>query len=321
MTGVQTCALPILNTQAVPATAFFSLSHLCKNIFHNTVQAAPVHSPEQHWLTLIEEQLAETTPRLHNLLWHEIRQNWPNYSQAQQASIQSLGWAPTRSAHQTGSGEDFLFYARHMLNAANNRLKPYQLTVAAWSNDQPAPENEDIQSRMERIKSDYKYWGALVRENADLQKTEYLQGMSLHRLGQTLESIFHKMQLRWNKLPAMGTRPQHDISDSWNAPSYNALNDQYSAPLNELFWYLINWIDHRVTDWHEANQEHIILTEHNAIQWYQNTAPFKALVSNTTPWIGGCSATFVHSDKQAQLLQEVFHTIQHNQEHSVPLAS
>lgn len=298
----------IMNAHAAPANSLQILSQLCKSLIPNKIKhiEQPKTDAKAEWLPLVQDRLTEATPRLHNLLWHQLRQHWHNYQPAQQQLICDLGWLPPRPEGAAGSSEDFLYYNRFLLETVNQWLKPHATRVCAWSNDEQSAHNADLPSRMANIKNDYRYWGSLVREYRYFQHPEQLQLMALDELGQTLENIFNKMLVRWNKAPATGFRPPHSIGQNWNKPQYNALADHYSAILNQTYWYLLKWVDHRVQDWYLANQAQVIVTQVDGISWYVNSSTQNPLLSVSTHWKGITNATLQHSLHNQQKLELVF---------------
>lgn len=268
---------------------------------------------DQQWIT----EFAKRHHRLHHVLWHSLRHRWPLLSETQKTTIQRLGWAPprvaveytnrvsSRPAISNGSGEDFLFMHREMIDlyrkhggrANNDWVVPPQPGTAggtpppAWK----IPERLAFDRRMRALKGDGHYWSRMLWWDREFKDPTRLRTLTLGELGSLLEySIHNDMHMRWASQPrdpqtgALLTtgRPSGDISVKWDDPKYDYLGEFYSSHVHPDFWRLHGWVDARINDWfaaHLAAGNQVRRRELNGVRWFEG-APW---VFVKTPWSSG----------------------------------
>ena len=101
----------------------------------------------------LRDAMASRYERYHHNLWHNVRENWDKLSNTTKEGIRKLGWAPPRIGRkwvnntsspipENGSGEDFLYMHRVMIQKANKILadnkEPYYRRIQGWKTI-PAP--------------------------------------------------------------------------------------------------------------------------------------------------------------------------------------
>lgn len=234
------------------------------------------------------EMMAKREHRMHHWLWHEVRNNWNQYSKDVQAQIEGLGWRPPRPLlDEDGqpilhnhSGEDFLFMHRQMIADVNAVLAqvgdPNYSRVEGWvvvpppgDPDYPVPPawfNPTVQaffpfSQLRRLKSDVFYNKRFVYWQKLFTNPGFLREVSLGELGVLIELTIHNvMHLRWASPPGSSlpypddpTQVEATIPAEWDDPRYDFLTETYSSHVNPIFWKLHGWIDDRVENWKVAN--------------------------------------------------------------------
>lgn len=244
-------------------------------------------------------EMAKPQHRLGHMLWHGIRENWLR-SQALRQAVLSIdpSWEPPRPARDAsgqvlrdnGSGEDFLFMHRTMIEKVNSLLAhigdPLYTKVEGWI-DLPRPGDLEYPvpvlsnpshpslAIFRRVKSDQFFAQEMEPQERTFKDRAYLQSVTLGQLGADIEfSIHGGMHLRWAEDPlTIETRPVGSRDTAilnrvnparrdprWDAPSYDWLADTYSSHVSPVFWKIHGWIDNRIEDWMQANG-------HTEIQW------------------------------------------------------
>jgi hypothetical protein len=233
--------------------------------------------------------MAARDHRLHHYLWHQVRNLWWEFSEADKSKISSLGWEPPRKARtqqinpQTGrrdpdyhndSGEDFLYMHRVMIANVNEKLAeigdPTYPKVVGWQSI-PAPNDAEfpvppawdtgdagLNNTLDVVKSDEFYQEQLKPREDRFKDPAYLSTVSLGELGARIEFTAHNwMHMRFcSQVPEI--RPDPDqfstaIDPKWDDPAYDWLGDTYSSHVNPVFWKLHGWVDDRIEDWKSAN--------------------------------------------------------------------
>lgn len=229
--------------------------------------------------------MAQRPYRMHNFLWHELRNRWLRYPKDVQARIRDLGWAPPRPAWDAdevpltdnGSGEDYLFYHRQVIGYVNRILArvgaPDYPRVQGWVRlpppgdaDYPVPPpffspaiHPTILRYASVVKSDdawQRYFLAWERLYTD---PVFLRSIPLAELGSRLHWNLHNTsRWRWASAPG-GLRPEPATTEDggippvWDDPRNDFLADAYSMQLNPVYWRFYGWVDDRVEDWKIAN--------------------------------------------------------------------
>lgn len=219
-------------------------------------------------------ELAERGRRFHHYLWHRVRDSWSRLTDAERGGVGEVnpGWVPPRPstserlvpARDNGSGEDFLFMHRQMLEWANGLLtRMGRLPVVGWARlpppgdaDYPVPAFHD--SGLDSVKSDNYYHGTLAAWERKFNDVKYLRAVTLGQLGSDIEVTLHNaVHMRWSSPSAVGYRPAtnifSDIETKWDDPAYDYLGDTYSSHVNAIFWKLHGWIDGRARAWELAH--------------------------------------------------------------------
>ncbi len=233
----------------------------------------------------IVKMMASHEHRIHHYLWHQVRNSWWAYSDADRKAIKDLGWEPPRKAYvkdanprqvdvTNDSGEDFLYMHRVMIANVNKRLKEinndHYLSINGWQSipgpgdtKYPVPPAWDtgdagLNDYLKRVKSDEFYHNEIKPLEDKFKNPEYLKTITLGELGARLEfSIHNWLHMRFcSEVPL--TRPDPgtfstDIDKRWDDPNYNWLGDTYSSHVHPKFWKLHGWVDDRIEDWKKAN--------------------------------------------------------------------
>ncbi|WP_075802528.1 pyoverdine maturation tyrosinase PvdP [Pseudomonas putida] len=290
------------------------------------------YTPEMHaWLISAEH-------RLFHQLWHATRDKWHRLSEERHGALRGLGWQPgprdkERDArgpkkHRNGSGVDFLFMHRHMLNAAR-RIQPLE----SWAHfPLPQPNVEYDRHGFARYfdnhdgysvpptwrapgDSDYTQWVAAIKAQetfcsnfqvweSQYQDPHYLSKMTLGQLGSELEMNLHDwLHMCWasvprdpsNGAPVPFARDPADFAARWYEPENDFLGDPFSSHVNPVFWGFHGWIDDRIDDWYRAHERHnpgqVQRLQVSGVDWF---APGRWNEVDD-PWLGpdthGCSTT------------------------------
>ncbi len=229
---------------------------------------------------LVLDKMAIRARRMHNYLWHEVRDNWSTYPKDVREKLREAGWEPPRPAqNETGdplltneSGEDFLYMHRQTLQYANKILAgagdPHQPRIEGWV-EIPSPDDPDfpvpaswfdpaefpvITRFTMRSKTDLTYEKYLKPWESMLMDPGFLKDISLGMLGALIHSTVHDtVRHRCAAVPG-GRRPEPGIDgdtipDAWDDPRYDYLGDTYSMQVNPVYWKLCGWIDERIYNW------------------------------------------------------------------------
>jgi hypothetical protein len=259
------------------------------------------------------KMLASRRHRLQHNVWHTVRARWWQLSSNTEAvgEIQKRGWWPTRPPFtssnrldlENGSGEDFLFMHRRMIQMLSkvysdagkslpkgwSALPPadapqlvYKATDdgKAFTLDQeasgfmvPPPEIAD-EPFDELVKSPAFFNSAMRPTLALYQSQRWLSGLTLGQLGNLIEwSIHGWMHNRWGDVAydangqAIGRSDLFDIDPKWDGADNDDLLDFYSSHVHPLFWRLHGWIDNRIEDWAKAHPE-VERAELSGVAWF-----------------------------------------------------
>ncbi|WP_193076022.1 PvdJ/PvdD/PvdP-like protein [Pseudomonas sp. FME51] len=275
--------------------------------------------------------------RLFHQVWHASRDRWHRMDKDRHQLLRGLGWqagpvgnerdARGKHRHTNGSGEDFLFMHRQMLNYARSMQ-----SLPSWPH-LPAPrpfighgvqafadylENVDGTSvppaweiagddafnkwllyikSSEGYYNDFQAWEALYRD------PEYLSTLCLGELGSRLELGIHDwLHMRWaslsrdanSGLPMPYGRGSSDFSGRWYGPGNHFLGDPFSSHVDPLFWAFHGWMDDLIEGWFLAHEQaHPGEVERRMVNGESWFAPGK-WVRVAEPWVGpdqaGCGA-------------------------------
>ncbi|MFV3286270.1 twin-arginine translocation signal domain-containing protein [Pseudomonas sp. NY15356] len=274
--------------------------------------------------------------RLFHQLWHATRDKWHRLSDTQRGALRGLGWQPgprdhERDArgphkHRNGSGVDFLFMHRHMLDAAR-RLQD----LPSWSHfplPQPSVEFDRVGFARYHENHDgccvppswqapgddaYGQWVSAIKASetfcsnfqvweSQYQDPQYLSKLSLGALGSEMEMTLHDwLHMCWasvprdpiNGAPVPFARDPADFATRWFGAENDFLGDPFSSHVNPVFWGFHGWIDDRIEDWYRAHERYhpgqVRRLEVNGVKWF---APGR-WVEVDDPWLGpdthGCS--------------------------------
>ncbi|MGF1482229.1 MAG: hypothetical protein ACFB4I_22580 [Cyanophyceae cyanobacterium] len=205
------------------------------------------------------KMLASKHHRLHHTVWHSVRGLWlnPMINEEKKQAIRELGWQPGGEEERpsvdatgaplirNGSGEDFLFMHRQMIQEVNRKIKEAgQEPIAGWptiprpgsvgaepdyEEDPPVlptpgnpdgfaippawidPTDEITNRRIALLKTDGHYWSRMAWWDREFKNKQYLSTLSLGELGALLEySVHNDMHMRWTSAPyhpALGVLP------------------------------------------------------------------------------------------------------------------
>jgi hypothetical protein len=266
---------------------------------------------------------ADKVHRLHHAVWHGVRESWDDLTAGEQAKLTALDWQidggrvaleksqKTRPATQNGSGEDFLYFHRQMVDHYRMMMSSLGVPSIDWAElPQPGaggdnspdvvpaswlvPEAVNFERRIRAVKSDEFFWSRMRWWDLEFKNPAYLATLTLGELGALLQYTVHNdLHIRWSAPPRdpetrallpMG-RPSTDISDRWDAPAYDWLGEFYSAHVNPVFWRLHGWIDDRIDDWataHDAvHPREIERAEVGGVKWFQAGR----WVQVSSPWV------------------------------------
>jgi hypothetical protein len=231
--------------------------------------------PKQLILTM-----AARARRMHNYLWHEVRDNWLSYPPDLQDDVRKFGWEPPRPALdeegnpnlKNNSGEDYLYmhrqtirYANTVLAKANEESYP---RVEGWLH-LPPPEDPDfpvpdpwfdagefpqITRFTERSKAEITFRKYLKPWEDLYTDPGFLKDISIGTLGALIQTTVHDtVKRRWSAVPG-GRRPEPGpnvgtIPAEWDDPRYDYLGDFYSMQVNPVYWQFYGWVDDRIENW------------------------------------------------------------------------
>lgn len=264
-----------------------------------------VSQPQSHYAlpSVVTQAFADELVRLHHMVWHLIRDHWHELSAKQIKQLTALDWhvwgnraSQSRNALLNGSGEDFLFFHRQMIQYYLNLMKQAQAKPIWWKElPQPGdnqlgnaippswhiPTNPKLERRIATIKSDHFYWSRLKWVEYQFKNPIYLASLTLGELGSLLEYTIHNdLHMRWSAPPrdpvthqiVPAGRPIDDLSHKWTLPEYDWLGEFYSSQVNPLFWRLHGWVDDRIEDWYRAHEKihpgQVIRTVKGGVSWF-----------------------------------------------------
>jgi hypothetical protein len=225
--------------------------------------------------------MASRAQRLHNYLWHEVRSNWHGYPSDTQETLRAAGWEPPRPATDAagqplltnGSGEDYLYMHRQLLQFANRILAeandPAHARIEGWV-DLPAPHDQDypvpapwfdpldhpiIARFIPRSKTDIAFYKNFRSWERLFKDVGFLAEVSIGELGSLIQFTLHDaVKRRWSAVPG-GRRPDpgstsaETIPVEWDDPRYDYLADTYSMQVNPIYWKFYGWVNDRVEEW------------------------------------------------------------------------
>lgn len=251
----------------------------------------------------VTKAFADEVVRLHHMVWHLIRNHWHELSTKQIRQLTALDWhvwgdraSESPDALLNGSGEDFLFFHRQMIQHYLHLMKQAQAKPIWWKElpqpgdnqwgnavppSWPIPTNRRLERRIAAIKSDSFYWNRLKWVEYQFQNPIYLSSLTLGELGSLLEYTIHNdLHIRWSATPrdpvthqiVPAGRPVDDLSRKWTLPAYDWLGEFYSSQVNPLFWRLHGWVDDRIEDWYRAHEDihpgQVVRTVKGGISWF-----------------------------------------------------
>lgn len=216
--------------------------------------------------TDIVTMLATRDMREHHDNWHLVRR--PDLlrreSAQRRAQLRSRGWIAPRAQGDSGSGIDFLYMHRKMIEQVNAELAriadPQYPQIEGWTHipsdpvdpDWPVPDWPGAPSFFTEAKSEAALDQYLQLASERYTNEEWLATVTLDELGREIESGIHGwFHLRWSAPPWFTGDPAQQIDD----PANDFLGDPYSSHVNEVFWKLHGWIDDRITQWEVASGE------------------------------------------------------------------
>ncbi|WP_220814883.1 pyoverdine maturation tyrosinase PvdP [Pseudomonas paralcaligenes] len=285
----------------------------------------------------LEGWLISSGHRLFHQLWHASRDRWHHLDEGRRQSLRGLGWqagplgqerdARGKRRHENGSGEDFLFMHRQMLNRARSMQslpswpqlpapRPFighgvqafadYLANVDGTSVPPAWEiagDDAFNQWLLYIKSSEGYYNDFQAWEAQYRDPEYLSSLCLGELGSRIELGIHDwLHMRWSSLPRDPSsglptpygRGSSDFAGRWYGAGNHFLGDPFSSHVDPLFWAFHGWIDDRIEDWFSAHEGRhpgqVVRRSVNGESWF---APGR-WVRITEPWLGparaGCGA-------------------------------
>jgi hypothetical protein len=271
------------------------------------------------------KHFADRLHRLHHAIWHGLRNTWeivPDSKRKRIANVDGIDWTPPRPSKEfindiykrpyivNGSGEDFLYMHREMLNHYRMLMQEAGQEPIVWieipppggsvSGDEvppawPIPQAPSLERRIAALKTDDFYWGRMKWWDLQFKDPTYLATLTLGELGSLLEySVHNDMHMRWSALPRdpdtnapfpTGRDPNSDYSEKWDNAKYDTLLDFYSSHVNPVFWRLHGWIDDRIDDWFAAQEcvrPGTIVRTCDGVPWFE---PDGTWVKVADPWV------------------------------------
>jgi len=274
--------------------------------------------------------------RLFHQLWHASRDTWHELSGEKRDALRGIGWQPgprnqERDARgprkdRNGSGVDFFFMHRHMLQMARARQD-----LPSWKRfPLPQPELERDRAGFIRYHDNhdgyavpptwlaegdetYTQWVSDIKSaetchsNFEVWESRYrdprhLSRLTLGQFGSEVELGLHDwLHMRWasvprdpsNGAPVPMARDPSDFAGRWYEAENDFLGDPFSSHVNPVFWAFHGWIDDRLEDWFRAHERfhpgELSRMQVNGVPWF---APGR-WVEVSDPWLGptthGCS--------------------------------
>lgn len=276
--------------------------------------------------------------RLFHQLWHASRDQWHSLPEDKRNALRGLGWQPgTRERERdargptkdrNGSGVDFLFMHRHMLQTARGlqdlpswprfpapqpELERDRLGFARYFDNHDgcavpptwlAPGDAEYTQWVSDIKSAETYHSNFEVWESQYRDPRYLSRLTLGQLGSEMELGLHDwLHMRWasvprdpsNGAPVPMARDLDDFSARWYGPENDFLGDPFSSHVNPVFWLFHGWIDDRIEDWFRAHERfhpgQVTRNRVNGVPWFAKGR----WVDIRQPWLGpvthGCSTT------------------------------
>lgn len=280
---------------------------------------------------------ATAQKRLEHQIWHFSRDKWHKLSEDRREALRALGWQPGprnaerdargRTKDHNGSGEDFFFMHRYMVQTARTHQdlpswrhfpEPPPSAVQDWvgfarfydnesgccvppswliPTDVPYTDGMGLVKSPNTFYTNFQVWESRYRDH------QYLSKLTLAQFGSELELSLHDwLHMRWSSVPrnpATGVpipeaRDPSDFADYWFADNNDFLGDPFSSHLNPVFWRLHGWIDDRIDDWFDAHERahpgEVVRREVRGVPWFATGR----WVSVEEPWLGstthGCGA-------------------------------
>ncbi len=234
------------------------------------------------------DRMASRPYRMHNYLWHEVRNNWSTYPKNVQRKLRQAGWEPPRpAADEKGlpnltddSGEDYLYMHRQLIRYANGILgdvsdpnyDPNYRRIEGWIELPPPgdphfpvpppwfdPQDPVVSRFFARSKSDVTFEKSFRSWEGMFTDPGFLGAVSLGALGTLIQfRLWAAVRWRWAAIPG-GRRPDpgptedETIPIEWDHPRYDYLADTYSMQVNPVYWKFHGWVDDRIEDWKLVN--------------------------------------------------------------------
>lgn len=300
-----------------------------KRVFPEARERIPLH-PD------LLARLIDPPHRLFHELWHASRDKWHKLSGERRDALRGLGWQPgPRDAERdargdrkdrNGSGVDFLFMHRHMLQAARRfqalpSWQRFPLPQPELERDRAgfvryfdnhdgfsvpptwlAPGDVEYTQWVSDIKTPDTFHGNFAVWESQYRDPRYLSGLTLGQLGSEMELTLHDwLHMRWasvprdpsNGGPVPMARAQDDFAGRWYQPENDFLGDPFSSHVNPVFWAFHGWIDDRIEDWYRAHERFhpgtVKRLEIEGVHWFAAGR----WVEVGDPWLGpdthGCS--------------------------------
>lgn len=246
--------------------------------------------------------MASAEHRYHHQLWHASRDNWAILPETKKDALRNLGWQPGPNGKErpslsadrlrNGSGEDFLFMHRRMIqdvraldpNVQAWRTVPSPGAMSSFDPEVKATQVGNLDGNAVGpawiIPSDPETtsWLYSLREPSTFQAVfqgwerlytdrRHLATLSLGELGARIEFTIHNwMHMRWTSvtrdpssdpkfrgLPIPEGRAPLDFDPKWLDSQYDHLGETFSSHVNPVFWRLHGWVDSRIEDWFAAH--------------------------------------------------------------------
>lgn len=221
----------------------------------------------------VVEMLAAKSMRDQHAAWHHVRDRWHVLEEPERNSFRAKDWQPPRlnprrrSAEEpappprdAGSGLDFLFMHRRMIEAVNALLRevedPTYPKVEGWAQipwnhddpEWPMPPYFGRGPREAKMPAVTATWRDDVQRK--YENDFWLRTVSLDSFGAEIENGIHNwMHMHWAAAPWFQELPGQDEDD----PRNDYLGSTYSSHVNKVFWKLHGWIDDRIGQWERAN--------------------------------------------------------------------
>jgi hypothetical protein len=297
---------------------------------------------------IVRPMLSSHYHRLQHCFFHYVRNNWAGLTTQQQRDLTALNWGTPRAALSkatwdkrrttlfwataNGSGEDFLYFHRWMIQMVDEMLAAKgKGPIEPWSDkdaippplggcpDEQVPEFlpsfEDpgggkpvevpwLRLRVKQMKEPDFFWSKLNWWSQEYRDHAHLKTLTLGELGSRLESGVHnQMHIRWSAYPTNGwklIRDESDFRDKWNDPGYDTLFDEYSSHVGPFFFRLHKWIDNRIEDWAEAHGNQV--TRYSTGLGFDWFRPGR-WVEVKDPWTGAWGFQHISPDEEKKRIQ------------------